>query len=143
MSNLYPFAKVLWSLPGSGAGTTLSAAGNSGGWAGNGPGDLYPAVSAETPIDLRDAADVVLMVSVGGVTSSPTLVVAVNVFDDLGNAYATSLTSGNLTGTGTSMVPGGLHGASTAYLVLPRWAQVAWTISGGTVTGAQIALFGR
>lgn len=143
MSNLYPFAKVLWSLTSSGAGTTLSAGGNSGAWAGNGAGDLYPQVSAETAIDLRDSTDVVLMVNVGGVTSSPTLVVTVNVFDDLGNSYSTGLASGNITGTGSKMVPGGLHGASTAYLVLPRWAQVAWTISGGTVTGTEIALFGR
>lgn len=55
MSNLYPFAKLLWSLTASGGGTTLSAAGNSGNWAGNGPGHLFPQVSAETPIDLRDS----------------------------------------------------------------------------------------
>lgn len=143
MSNLYPFAKLLWSLTGSGAGTTLSAAGNSGTWSGNEPGDLYPATANETAVDLRDSTDIALMVTVGAVTSSPTLVVSVNVFDDLGNSYATGLTTASITAAGGSVVAGGLHGASTAYLVLPRWAQVAWTCSGGSVTGCEIALFGR
>lgn len=145
MSNLYPFAKLLWSLTASGDGTTLTAAGNSGNWAGLGPGHLFPQVSAETPIDLRDAADVVLMVTVGGVTGTPAFVVSLDIFDDLGNAFAGVLSTASLAAAGSKTIAGGLHGGSaSSYLVLPRWARVSWTgLTSASVTGTQIALFGR
>ena len=81
MSSLYPVGRVLWSLTASGLGTTISAAGNSGSWAGNGPGDLLPAVNFETPVNLRDVNDVALMISVGAVTSSPTMKVGLDFYD--------------------------------------------------------------
>lgn len=145
MSNLYPFAKVLWSLTATGAGTTLSAAGNSGTWAGNGAGDLYPQVSAETAIDLRDSPDVVLMVTVGNVTGTPAFVVSLDVYDDLGNAFPGVLSTASLAATGSKMVAGGLHGGSAStYLVLPRWGRVSWTgLTSASVTGTEIALYGR
>jgi hypothetical protein len=143
MSNLYPFAKLLWSLTAAGSGTTLSAAGNSGNWAGNGAGDLYPAVSAETAIDLRDSADVALMVTVGGVTGTPALIVSLDIFDDLGNAFAGVLSTTSLAAAGSETVAGGLHGGSS-YLVLPRWARVSWAgLTSASVTGTEIALYGR
>jgi hypothetical protein len=87
------------------------------------------------------------MVSVGGITSSPTLAVTLSVFDDAGNLYATGLASGDITEAGASMVSAGLHGGydgtSSSYLVLPMWGQISWTISGGTVTGTEISLLGR
>lgn len=145
MSNLYPFAKLLWSLTASGEGTTLSAAGNSGNWAGNGAGDLYPQVSAETPIDLRDAADVVLMVTVGGVAGSPAFVVSLDTYDDQGNVFAGVLSTASLAAAGSKTIAGGLHGGSAStYLVLPRWARVSWAgLTSASVTGTQIALYGR
>jgi hypothetical protein len=136
MSNLYPRAKLIWSLANSGYGTTIAAAGNSGAWSSATP-------NAETLIDLRDVCDLALMVSVTAVTSSPTVVATLNVFDDAGNAYATTLTSGNITALGAKLVCGGLHGPTTSYLVLPAWGQMAWTCSGGTTTGTEIALYAR
>lgn len=145
MSNLYPFAKLLWSLTASGDGTTISAAGNSGSWAGNGPGDLYPQVSAETAVDLRDAADVVLMVTVGGVTGTPAFVVNLDCYDDQGNLFPAMLSTASLAAAGSKTAAGGLHGGSaSSYLVLPRWGRVSWSgLTSASVTGAQIALFGR
>jgi hypothetical protein len=145
MSNLYPFAKLLWSLTGTKAGTTLSAAGNSGNWAGNGAGSLYPQVTDETPVDLRDATDVVLMVTVGGVTGTPAFVVSLDVFDDLGNSFNAVLSTASLAAAGSKMIAGGLHGGSAStYLVLPRWGRVSWSgLTSASVTGTEIALYGR
>jgi hypothetical protein len=145
VSSLYPVARVLWSLTASGLGTTISAAGNSGSWAGNGPGDLNPATGFETPVNLRDVNDVALMISVGGVTSSPTMKVGLDFYDDLGNLYADVLQTAAITGTGTTILAGGLHGGTAStYLLLPQWGRVNWSaVSGGTFTGVEIALFGR
>lgn len=145
MSNLYPFAKLLWSLTGSGPGTALSAAGNSGNWAGNGAGHLYPQASAETAVDLRDATDVVLMVTVGGITGSPAFVVSLDIYDDQGNVFPAVLSTASLAAAGSKTVTGGLHGGSAStYLVLPRWGRVSWTgLTSASVTGTQISLFGR
>jgi hypothetical protein len=145
MSNLYPRAKLLWSLTASGLGTTIAAAGNSGGWAGGGPGDWPPAVSAETPVDLRDIQDVVLMVTVGGVTGTPAFVVDLDVYDDQGNLFAAVLSTASLAAAGSKTAAGGLHGGSaSSYLVLPQWGRVSWSgLSSASVTGTEIALYGR
>jgi hypothetical protein len=148
VANFYPDAKVLWSLTGSGIGTTISAAGNSGGWAGLEPGDWPPALDAETPVHLRDAQDVVLMVSVGAVTSSPTMKVGLDLYDDQGDLYADVLQTAAITAAGTTILAGGLHGgyngSASSYLVLPEWGRVNWaSVSGGTFTGVGICLFGR
>jgi hypothetical protein len=145
VSNLYPRSRLLWSLTASGLGTTISAAGNSGGWAGNGAGAILPQADFETPVDLRDIQDVALMISVGAVTSSPTMKIGLDVYDDLGNLYANVLQTAAITAAGTTILAGGLHGYSSAtYLVLPMWGRVNWSaVSGGTFTGVEIALYGR
>ena len=146
MSDLYPAARLLWSLTSSGPGTTLSAAGNSGSWAGNGAGDLFPAADNETPVLLRDVTDVVLMVSVGGVTGTPAFVVNLDVYDDIGTLYPAVLSTASLAAAGSKTVAGGLHGYSAAtYLVLPKWGRVSWAgfTGGAAVTGTEIALYGR
>jgi hypothetical protein len=146
VSNLYPRSRLLWSLAASGLGTTISAAGNSGGWAGLGAGAILPQADFETPVDLRDIQDVALLVSVGGITGTPAFTVTLNVFDDLGNAYTTLLTSGSIAAAGQHAAYAGLHGgAASSYLVLPQWGQVAWTQTGASasVTGTEIALYGR
>jgi hypothetical protein len=146
VSDLYPFARLLWSLTASGAGTTLAAAGNSGSWAGSGPGDLYPAVDSETPVLLRDVTDVVLMVTVGGVTGTPAFVVSLDVYDDIGTLYPAVLSTASLAAAGSKTAAGGLHGGSAStYLVLPKWGRVSWSglTGGATVTGTEIALYGR
>jgi hypothetical protein len=149
MGNLQPRAKLIWSLTASGKGTTLSAGGNSGSWAGSGPGDWPPALNAETPVDLREITDVVLMVSVGAIASSPSLQVGLDVYDNLGNLFANVLQTAAIT-SAVNTVPvlaGGLHGGyngtASSYLVLPEWGRVSWTLSGGSMTGVQIALYGR
>lgn len=149
MGNLQPRAKLIWSLAASGEGTTLAAAGNSGDWAGSGPGDWPPIVNAETPIDLREITDVVLMVSVGGVTGTPAFVVSLDLYDNLGNLYAAALSTASLAAAGVKTVAGGLHGgydgvSATSYLVLPEWGRVSWSgLTSDSVTGTQIALYGR
>lgn len=145
MSNLYPRARLLWSLTAAGNGITLSAAGNSGSWAGNGPGDWPPAANAETPVDLRDVTDVALYVTVGGVTGTPAFVVSLDGYDDLGNAFTGLLSTASLAAAGSKTAAGGLHGGSaSSYLVLPMWGRVSWSgLTSASVTGTEIALFGR
>ena len=145
MSNLYPRARVLWSLAASGLGTTISAAGNSGDWAGTGAGDILPQSDFETAVDLRDIQDVALFVNVGGVTSSPAFLVQLDLYDAAGNLYLQVLKTASLSGTGAAApVYAGLHGgAASSYLLLPEWGRVSWTCTGGTVTGTDIFLYGR
>jgi hypothetical protein len=145
VSNLYPRSRILWSLAASGIGTTISAAGNSGDWAGTGPGDILPQADFETGIDLGDVQDVALYVYVGGIASSPAFQVQLDVYDDAGNLYAQVMKTASLSAAGSAApVYAGLHGGSaSSYLVLPRWGRVSWTCTGGTVTGTSILLYGR
>jgi len=141
MATLYgPSARLIWSLASSGIGTTITGAGNSGPWSNTGV-----TLSAQTAIDLRDAVDVALMVTVGAITGSPSLTVLLNVFDDQGNPYAApGITTAAITAAGNALVSGGLHGHTGTQLVLPAWGQVAWTQTGsGSVTGTEIALYAR
>jgi hypothetical protein len=145
MSSQYPWSKILWSLAASGLGTTITEAGNSGDWAGTGPGDILPQADFETPVDLRNIQDVGLFVNVGGITSSPAFQVQLDLYDDAGNLYLQALKTASLSGSGSATpVYAGLHGgAASSYLVLPSWGRVSWTCTGGTVTGASILLYGR
>ena len=148
MSNLYPRYKLLWSLVASGIGTTIAGNGASNGWQGNEPGDWPPAYSQETAIDLRDVEDIALMINVAAITGSPSLSVAVNGYDDQGNELPNLIeTTAAITAAGMTYVgPAGLHGvAAGSYLVLPRWAQVAWQFSGSSssLNGVEISLIGR
>jgi hypothetical protein len=145
VSNLYPRSKIIWSLAASGLGTTISGAGNSGDWAGNGPGDILPQADFETPVDLRDIQDVALFVNVGGITGTPAFQVQLDLYDDAGNAYLQVLKTASLSAAGSAApVYGGLHGgAASSYLVLPGWGRVSWTCIDGTVTGTSILLYGR
>jgi hypothetical protein len=144
VGNLQPRSKLLWSLAASGLGTTLSAAGNSGSWDGTLPG-WPPSADAETPVDLREITDVVLMVTVAGVTGSPAFTVNLDLYDNLGNLFPAVLSTAALSAAGSKTVTGGLHGGSAStYLVLPDWGRVSWSITNSTsVSGAQIALYGR
>jgi hypothetical protein len=145
VSNLYPRARILWSLAATAIGTTISGAGNSGDWAGNGAGDLLPETGFETPVDLRDIQDVALFVNVGGVTSSPAFQVNLDLYDDAGNLYLQVLKTASLSAPGSAApVYAGLHGgAASSYLLLPNWGRVSWTCTGGTATGCSIYLYGR
>jgi len=133
-------ARLIWSLVNSGIGTTIAAAGNSGAWSDNGV-----TLNAQSAVDLRDVGDVTLLVTVGGVTGSPSLTALLNVFDDEGNAYATGITTSAITAAGSALVSGGLHGLTGKQLALPAWGQVSWTQTGAgaSATGVGIALYGR
>jgi hypothetical protein len=141
MTTLYgPSSRLIWSLSSSGLGTTISGSGNSGAWANTGV-----TLNALSAVDLRDTADVILMVTVGAVVGTPSLTVVLNIFDDVGNLYATGITTAALTAAGSSLVSGGLHGLTGMQLVLPQWGQVAWTQTGSeaSVTGTEIAVYAR
>lgn len=138
MGNIDHRSKGLWSLARSGTGTTISAAGNSGAYGTIAAGSGEQAANAETPVDLRDVTDVTLYVTVGAVTGTPAFAVVLNVFVS-GNPYPVASTT--LDAAGATTVTAGLHGSPG--VVLGSWGQVAWTCSGGTVTGTSIELIGR
>ena len=133
-------AKLIWSLSGSGTGTTISGSGNSGGWSNTGitPNQL-------SGLDLRFADDLALYVYAGGVTGSPSFKVSIDGYDDLGNLFPALAATASITGTGAAApVYIGRHGGgSGSYVVLPQWGRVSWTCTGGSVTGAEIALWAR
>lgn len=129
---------LLWSLASSGLGTTISAAGNSGSWSSTNP-------SAESAIDFRWTDDLALLVNVTSITSTPTLKVSVDAFDNQGNLYAAVAATANITGAGAAApVYIGRHGgASGNFVVLPGWGRVSWTCSGGSCVGTEINLWAR
>lgn len=133
-------ARLIWSLAASGLGTALATSGNSG------PYTATPAPGVgRTAVDLRRVGDVWLsVVAAGG--SGTALTVLLNAYDDLG-----SLLGGNTgllpvtlaSAPGSAVAFAGRHGAtSTSYVVLPEWGQISWALT-GTMTGCEIALYGR
>ena len=140
-------AKLLWSLSGStggGTGTTISANGNSGGF-----GDTSPAPFPSSAIGLELASDLQLMVYINGKTLTPSFTVGLGYYDSLGHLFApTTLQLPNITVTTvptTAALNAGVRAGSsgTTYFAFPQWGQVYWTISGGTVTGVEIQLWGK
>ena len=137
-------ARVIWSLQSSGIGTAIAGAGNSNpaGWAWA-TAALNP--NAVTPVDLRFTDDLALYVYVTAITSTPTLKVQLDGYDDLGNLFPALAATANITAAGAAApVYVGRHGgASGNFVVLPQWARVSWTCTGGSCTGAEILLWGR
>ena len=145
--------RVVWSLAASGLGTTITAAGNSGGYTAASP-TVLNAPNARTPVDLRYVDDLWLSCIVTGTiggTATPTLIVSLGAFDDLGNLFPSLLTLAGVTATGSAgakVAFAGKHGTgggASAYIVPPEWGQVAWTVSGTTpsFSGVEITLYGR
>ena len=140
-------AKLLWSLAGSGLGTTISANGNSGTW-----GDVAPASFPSTAVQLGLASDFQLTVWLTGKTGTPVLTVQLGYYDSQGHLFAPSaLQIPNTTFTGITL-PGGTalnagvragSGGSATYFAFPDWGQISWTCSGGTYTGVEIELWGK
>lgn len=131
-------ARLIWALSGSGQSTTISGAGNSGAWT------TGPNVTRPSAVDLGIAADVWLSVSVAAITSSPSLTVSLGGFDLDGNLFGPLLSTAAITAAGQAApVFAGQHGGSTSYVVFPQWGQAAWTCTGGSCTGVEIALYGR
>ena len=106
---------------------------------------------AERPdsnLDLRFTDDLALYVYVTGVTSSPTFKVQIDGYDDLGNLFpAIAATANIVAGTGAAApVYIGRHGRGQHELcrtAFPSGRRVSWTCTGGSVTGTEIALWGR
>jgi hypothetical protein len=134
-----PSARLIWSLASSGLGTTLSAAGNSGGWTGV-PND-------ESAVDLRDVTDILLAVTCAGPVTggAPSLMVQVDIFDAAGNVYPQVLKlAAPFTSVAYETASGGLHdGGGGNYIVLPSWGRVSWTVGTGSFAATEIELFGR
>jgi hypothetical protein len=153
MSSRYgPSSRRIWSLAGSGLGTTISAGGNSGAWQAPAPPPWSP--NAVTPVDLRDVNDIWLtccvMGAIGG-TGSPSLTVSLNLFDDSGNLFpgvsvaAVTATGAGIGGGGKSVAAGAHGAAASSFLILPDWGQVSWVVAGTTpsFTGVDISLWAR
>jgi hypothetical protein len=133
-------AKLIWSLAGAGPATTIAGSGNSGGWSNTG---LTP--NQLSSLDLRFVDDLALYVYVASITSTPTFKVQVDGYDDLGNLFPALAATANITAAGAAApVYIGKHGGAAGnFVVLPQWGRVSWTCTGGSVTGAEIALWGR
>lgn len=138
-------AKLLWTLCPSGQMTTISAAGNSGTW-----GDTPTAPFPSSAIALSQASDLQLLVYVTAKTSTPTFSVGLGYYDSVGNLYApTTLELSSITLTSLPLgfaLNAGVRagsGGSNTYFAFPQYGQVYWTISGGTVTGVNIELWGK
>lgn len=134
--------RLIWSLASSGKGTTISGNGDSGSYTATpAPG------TGRTAVDLRRCDDLELMVYVTGKTSTPALMVGLGIYDDLGNPYQPSglQVTPTLTSVpvGTLLAAGRHAGSAGTYFTLPDWGMVYWTCSGGTVTGVEIAVYGR
>jgi hypothetical protein len=134
----------IWTLSGSGLGTTIAAAGNSGNWP-NLP--ATPAqLNAMTPVDLRWVDDLALFVNVGAIVGTPSLKVQLDGYDDDGNLFPaisgmpTAITAA---GAAPPVYIGHHGGASGLFVVLPQWGRVSWTCTGGSCTGVEISLYGR
>lgn len=138
-------AILLWSLSGAGLGGTISAAGNSGGW-----GDTPPASFPSSAISLDPVTDIQLMVWLTGKSGTPVLTVQLGYYDSQGHLFApssllipnTTFSSLTLPG-GATLNAGSRAGAAGTYVNFSQWANIAWTCSGGSYTGAEIELWGR
>jgi len=137
---------LLWSLTSQSlaTGTTISAAGNSGPYNGLTPNN-------STTVDLRHSDDYWLSATAAGGAGS-NLKVQLNLFDDQGNIFQFISSATPLLGVTVASAPGqaiafaGRHGGGSTgsnYLVPSPWGQVAWTIGSGSMTGVNIALYGR
>ena len=133
-------ATLIWSLAQSGIGTTISGNGNSGPYS-------TANMNKVTAVDLRWMDDLEIMVYVTAKVTTPTLVVGLGIYDDQGNLYtptAFQVTPVLTTVPVGSLLAIGRHaGSAGTYVALPEWGQVYWTCSGGSVTGVEIALYGR
>ena len=134
-------ARLIWSLASNGPATSITTSGNSGAYTAT-PNPGVP----RTAVDLRRVDDV--WFSVYATAGSGTaLTVNLDVYDDQGNLWTgagQSLLSLTLASApGQQAVYGGRHGATTGtFFVLPEYGRISWALT-GTMTGVEIALYGR
>lgn len=140
MGNYDSRARLIWRLSQSGAGTTITANGNSG--------PENPAlINAESAIDLRFTTDLALMVYVSGsVVATSSLVVNLDTYDAAGNLFPAVMSTAAITATATGKVAyGGLFSGGASQIVYPEWGRVSWAVTGTTpsLAGVEISLYGR
>lgn len=126
------YARLIWSLSGSGQTSSITASGNSG----------------TAALDIGEVTDVWLAVYVAGTSTgtSPTLDVQLDVRDPAGNWFPQVMKVTQLTsGPGYASASAGLHIAGNGSVVLPRHCRVTWTVGGTTPVFPQtsICLYGR
>jgi hypothetical protein len=140
VATLYaPSSRTLFSLADTALGTTLTGPGSSnpGGWNATNQ-------NARSSLDLRDVTDVWIAVTAGGASGgAPSLVVNLDLYDDLGNLFPAVASTTALTAAGQQAVAIGLHTGGTKAQALPAWGRISWTVGTGSFTGVQIAVFGR
>ncbi len=132
--------RLIWSLTSNLPATSITTSGNSG---------AYTATPApgvgRTAVDLRRVDDVWFSVIAAG-GSGTALTVNLDAYDDLGNLWTGSgqspLSLTLASAPGRQAVYGGMHGGSSTYFVLPEWGRISWALT-GTMTGVEIALYGR
>jgi hypothetical protein len=131
--------KLIWSLTSNGPATSITASGNSGLYAAT-PNPGVP----RTAVDLRRVDDVWFSVYAAG-GAGTALTVWLDTYDSQGNLWTgagqSPLSLTLASAPGQLAVYGGMH-ANATYFALPEWGRVSWTLT-GTMTGVEIALFGR
>jgi hypothetical protein len=129
--------RLIWSLTSNGPATAITTSGNSGTYTAT-PNPGVP----RTAVDLRWADDVWLSVNATA-GSGTTATVQLDGYDDQGNLFAQLLKVTLASSPGQAVAYAGRHGGATAsFLVLPEWGRVSWALT-GTMTGVEIALYGR
>jgi hypothetical protein len=136
-----PTTRLIWSLAASGKGTTLATgSGNSGGWS---SADL----DRQSAVDLRQVTDITLLVFTGTPNGSPSLAVALDLFDSLGHLIPAVVQTTAITAAGAAApVSCGLNGPTIGtYLALPQWGRLSWTVTGAGASfpGCEISVYGR
>lgn len=130
---------LIWSLTSSGLGTTLTTSGNSGGYTATG-------VPQRTTVDLRYGWGDDYWLSVFATGGAGTgLVAQLDAYDDQGNLFPAILTATSVASApGHAVVFGGRHGGggTGTYFVAPEYGRISWALT-GTMTGVEIALYGR
>jgi hypothetical protein len=72
-----------------------------------------------------------------------TLTVSLGIYDSAGNLFPAALSVAALSATGGKVAYGGLFTGGASQIVFPEWGQIAWTVSGGSLSQVEISLYGR
>ncbi len=129
--------RLIWSLTSNLPATSVTTSGNSGSYTAT-PAPGNP----RTAVDLRRVDDVWLSVNATA-GSGTAATVQLDGYDDQGNLFAQLLKVTLASAPGQAVAYAGRHGGGAAsFLVLPEYGRISWALT-GTMTGVEIALFGR
>jgi hypothetical protein len=130
-------ARLIWSLTSNLPATSITTSGNSGAYTAT----PLPGVP-RTAVDLRRVDDLWLSVNAAA-GSGTTATVQLDGYDSQGNLFAQLLKVTLASSPGQAVAYAGRHGSGAAtFLVLPEYGRISWTLT-GTMTGVEIALYGR